>query len=413
MEVAIIGAGLGGAALALALHQKSIPCRIYELRSADAGISPSGVSLAPNGCRILDSLGVLERIRPKCYQQKYYTVKNDKDETTEKFVLASEELYGYKIHRVYRRELLHAMRAMLEERNIPVLYDSKFERIVEETAEGVAFQVNGRIERATILIGADGIYSSVRKYLAPVDLEYTGLLSIYGHIPADNVEWPTADFEKACTIQGKPGAFFMVPEVADGSDLVVGKQFAYPEQERGAIDALAADKDQLCALFCKDYELWHGTAKSILKQVHAHKEKLLCWPFHKVPKLDNWASATGRVVILGDAAHAIPPSSGQGINQALEDVYTLSLLLHRLTPQMDLKRALDLWHSSRQARIEAVLKMTKETDIKRLPEAERLQMLREGKLKQPGEGRMLGENMAWLFLPNMDEDVTTWIKTVG
>ncbi|EXA34178.1 hypothetical protein FOVG_14615 [Fusarium oxysporum f. sp. pisi HDV247] len=61
--VAMIGAGLGGTALALALHRQSIQCRIFKARSANSDILSSGVTLTPNGCRVLDELGILSRLQ--------------------------------------------------------------------------------------------------------------------------------------------------------------------------------------------------------------------------------------------------------------------------------------------------------------------------------------------------------------
>jgi 2-polyprenyl-6-methoxyphenol hydroxylase-like FAD-dependent oxidoreductase len=51
------------------------------------------------------------------------------------------------------------------------------------------------------------------------------------------------------------------------------------------------------------------------------------WPFYSVPKLETWKSAKSRVVILGDAAHGLPPIGALDANLAFEDVHSLGLVI--------------------------------------------------------------------------------------
>lgn len=389
----------------MALNRKSIPCQIYEGRREDADVLTSGVVITPNGCRVLDELGVLDRIESKSYRSEYNVTKNEKDKTVEKIRVASKELTGYPYHRLYRLALLQELKSMLNERNIPIVYNSKFEKIVSETADGVIFQVSGQERKAAALVGCDGIHSSVRHYLTDAIPEYTGILCVYGHIPTSSVQWPDEDFKTGCTIQGKPGGLFMVPEVADVSELMVGMQFPYPEQDREGWDSLNANKELLCSLIRKDYDQWHDTAREILDQLSQHSESLLSWPFYAMPRLISWASSTGRVVMIGDAAHAMPPSSGQGVNQAFEDALSLAMVLSSTRMNANLPVALRFWQSWRQGKIEKVLQMAKATNSKRMPEAERLKLLQNQVDGSSGRGRAPQDPSAWLFdldLPTLD-----------
>lgn len=301
------------------------------------------------------------------------------------------------------------MKLMLKECHIPVVYEAKFEGILSDSETGVTFQVNGKQEKTAMLIGADGIYSSVRNFLSPGTVpEYTGVVGVLSHIERSTVAWPYADYEKACTIQGKPGAFFMIPEVADGSEIMVGMQVNYPEQSRSAWEALAANEDKMCEFYRKGYDEWHSTAKSIIDSVCAHKDTLYLWPFLRMPKLDRWFSDTGHVIILGDAAHAVPPSSGQGVNQALEDVYSLMLLLKS---GKTLLEALRFWQDIRQKRIDAVYDWaTYGSNVQRLPEAERNKLLQEGNVKYSAASQDV-DDMRWLYRHRLDEAIDAWINT--
>lgn len=412
-DVAIIGAGLGGCALALSLSQRNVPITIYESRPEQSDVIASGVILTPNGLRVLDRLGVLERIRDRCYVTTHRIFKNDKDETTKKVELGGPDVNGYWNHRIWRSLLLDEMKLMLEERSIKITYNAKFNDILSDTAEDVSFKINDKSCNASLLIGLDGIYSSVRKHLAPeIHPEYTGLVGILSHIRWDTVAWPYPDYERNATIQGKPGAIFWIAEDPKGEVVMIGNQVQWPEQSRQALEELQADKNKLAEFYRKGYEEHGTTARSIIDSVIAHKETLYIWPFQKMPKLPRWYSDSGRLILCGDAAHALPPSSGQGVNQALEDVYSLTLLLASVESEdgaadVSLLGALKYWQQMRQDRIDAIFAWTSNTNnVSRLPEADRAKLFAEGKLK---EGQ--GDDTRWLFQFDVDKEIGNWLKT--
>lgn len=358
---------------------------------------------------MLDKLGVFPRITSRCWKSEFRTYKNDKDETIRKVLITNESLYGYKNHRIWRKLLLAEMKLMLTERKVDIEYNAKFGGIVSEDDEGVVFRIKDREEHSFMLMGADGIYSSVRKYVAPrISPEYTGVMGILTHIHRNTVRWPYPDFEPACTIQGKPGAFFTMPEDPEAREIMVGMQVKHPDQSRAEWEAMSANKDKLMEYYRAGYDDWHDTAKQIIDQVCINKQAAYLWPFLRMPQLEKWFSGTGRVLLVGDAVHALPPSSGQGVNQALEDVYTLTLLLKRST---DLLSALTRWQSIRQTRIDAVFDWAVNgTNVQRLPEAERQRVLAEAKLRNPNvsEDR---DDMRWLYSLNLDSEVERLFDT--
>lgn len=396
-----------GTALGIAFHQRNIPVRIYESRAPDASEVASGIILTPNGLGILDKLGVFERITDRCWKAEYRTYKNDKDETTKKTLIANEQLYGYKNHRLWRRLLLAEMKLMLKERKVEIKYNSRFEGIVREDESGVVFSINGQEESASMLVGADGIYSSVRKYLDPeIQPEYTGTLGAIAHIYRDTVKWPYPDYEPAFTLQGKAAAFFTMPEDPEAKEIMVGKQVQRPEATKAEWKALAADKDQLCEFFRVGYDQSHDTARQIIDQVCAAKESIYLWPFLKMPKLHSWFSSKGRVLIVGDAAHAIPPSSGQGTNQALEDVQGLILML---SSSNELLAALRMWQDMRQKRIDLVWDWaTNTTNVLRMSEEERNRLIQEGKIKDP-KSNVNFDDMRWLYQLDLEKEVASLV----
>ncbi|PNP78930.1 hypothetical protein FNYG_07795 [Fusarium nygamai] len=392
--VAIIGAGLGGTALALALHRQSISCRIFEARAADSDILSSGVTLAPNGCRILDELGTLSRLEDKSYICEYTSTKDADDKTVRKMRIASE---AYPYYRLYRLALLKEMKAALAARKVPIFYGLKFEKVICDTSEGVVFQIGARTESAAMVIGSDGIHSTLRRHITDLVPVYTNLLCVYGHIPTKSVQWPDQDFAAGCTILGKPGGIFMVPEVADGSDLMVGTQFTHPEADRKGWEAIASDPASLVALLRKDYDQWHDTAKHAIDELCKRPGSILCWPFYAMPKPPRWSSSSGNVIMIGDAAHAMPASSGQGVNQALEDAFSLAKVLSYDWNDGALPSVLSTWQSWRQDNIDRIHEMMRVTNMMRSSEVERSKLMQAA-----GKEHFTKTDMQWLYDLDLD-----------
>lgn len=415
--VAIIGSSLTGLILTLSLLHHGLyqpsQIKLYDLRASDTvdPASSSGVVLTPNGLKVLDTLGILDRFAHLCWLSEYRTFKNDRDETVRKTLIANEGLYGYKNHRVWRRVLLNTLLEMVKEKSVDIHWKSRFEGVVSEGEGYVVFRVNGQEEMAGMLIGADGIYSIIRKYLCPdVKPEYTGVLGVLSHIRWDAVKWPYEGYERACTIQGKPGALVLMPEDRAGSVIMVAMQIKMEEQSRETWEALARDKEWMSQYFKNGYDEWGDTAKSIIDAVTSDPDTLYMWPFMRMACLDRWYSDTGRVVIMGDAAHALPPSSGQGINQTLEDVYTFTELL-KAPYVRDWKKRLGFWQQMRQERIDAVFDWaTNATNVQRLPQADRDKLVKEGKAKDANATEGF-DDMRWLYRPDIDNKISDWLES--
>ena len=367
-----------GLTLALALHARSIPCSIYELRSPSAK-STGAVMLSPNALRVLNSLGVYERISSKGYNFSNIAFKNEDEETTDLYPLGDEHRYGYKALRIYRQILLDEIRSTVHARKIPVIHGKKFSHVLSESPTEVSFAfTDGSSASASFLIGADGIHSTVRKYVSPsTSPGYSGLLAITCAVPRSALHFPPdKDYSVLpVTIHGGMGTFVLAPQDTDGSEVLAGTQKKYPEQTREEWDRLFSDKDGLLALLSANKSGWPSLVQSALDAIP--KETLSIWPYYTVPKLPSWTSSShhNRVLLLGDAAHAIPPTAGQGASQAFEDAFSLALLLsHQSSSQVqtpDLTRSLGFWQKYRQERIERVVKLTLKLTNKRLPKAER------------------------------------------
>ncbi len=443
-HVAIIGAGLSGLGMALALHAHSIKCTLYE-QTPSTGRFAGALMLSPNSLRILDRYGMYARVREQGYNFDVAEIKDSEGNLKDKgFYLGSRELFGYDTLRIYRNTILKELVEACVERGITICYDKKFSEVTAEDDNGVEFRFeDGSTAHAEILIAADGIYSKLRTSLFPqIKAEYNGVLAVCGSVQASSLgpEAPeqvgqAADGSEAIStvtlIEGKNGvgAFLLAPQIFDGSDLHASSQRLFPEQTREQWAELAGDPDFHLSFLREGYE---DRIPVIQRAVDNISEgSTFIWPLQTLPKLDRWWSdKSGRIIVIGDAAHAMPPTSGQGANQAFEDGWTLARLLKSVFAQKKslndvndttsrgevLNEALRDWHARRQKRIDRILKVTQQMLNLRKPLEEQKKLKDEEVWRSLGgtqNGSMVGdevrkeedfkkavvEQWGWLYCP--------------
>ncbi|KAF8313881.1 FAD/NAD(P)-binding domain-containing protein [Clavulina sp. PMI_390] len=401
-RIAIIGCGLSGLTLALALHKEGIASTIYEARG-EAPVNIGGaVMLSPNALRVLDRLGVYERIRTKGYnfaELDYRDVNTGNVTDIQEFGGVAK--YGYDGLRIYRTELVNTLVGMLGEFGVPICFGKKFVRVLTESSDGVTWEfADGEIGRAPFLVGADGIHSTVRSYLYPdMKLAFTHMSGVTAAVPTSQLGPLPEGVRLPLTYMMPPfGSFTIAPQLFDGSEVLIGKPRRIEgDGSRDELAAMTADKEEFVR-FLQDNNpgfpaMVHNAAAKI---DHA---KINFWPFFVVPRMEHWSSqggagaGFGRVVMVGDAAHAIPPSSGQGINQAFEDVYMFARFLRAAKVGDD---ALRFWQSYRQDRVDQVMAITKQIDLRRMSDG------------KASDAERKPFDLQWLFNADFDRVVDDW-----
>jgi 2-polyprenyl-6-methoxyphenol hydroxylase-like FAD-dependent oxidoreductase len=395
--VAIIGAGLAGLALSLALHSQSIPSTIYEVRNIGHKLG-GAIMLSPNALILLDKLGIYSRIREKGYNFEWLHMKTDENTVIGKYCFGSQQLFGYKALRIYRQVIIEELRSMCREAGIDIMYGMKFQKVLAETANGVQFEFeNGSIVEAPLLIGTDGLHSKVRQYLDP-DLKphYMGTMAVAGAVKTKDIKFPPGGLEQMpVSIFGKRGAFVLAPQDVDGSESLLGTQVQRPEPDRATVEEISGSPDMMLSFLKANYDDWSDLVKSAMD--NAIPETMYIWPFYHVPLIRSWISSVGKVVIIGDSAHALSPTLGQGANQAVEDAYSLALLLGNTQTHdsVEVNQILRNWQSLREKRINLLLDLTQKINNNRLPLEER-QKLSPDSFWKPNFEKP-GEEMRWLY----------------
>jgi 2-polyprenyl-6-methoxyphenol hydroxylase-like FAD-dependent oxidoreductase len=414
-NIAIIGGGLAGLALALSLHQVGIASTVFEARAEPLNIG-GAVMLSPNALRILDKLGIYDTVRREGYEFKNLTWQTIEGSVRERQEFGDREKYGYDALRVHRYVLINALVDSMKAKGLEVAFGKKFVGATEhQDGVDVEFE-DGTNGVCSLLIGADGIHSTVRRLLYPdVVPKFLNLAGVTAAVPTsalglggdmlEDLENPTLDYPLPITLQHPThGAFVVAPQRTGAKEMFFGRQRKWSETDRAGWDARSADKQELARFLASDTGDFPLIVQDLVKAIPLDTINL--WPFYVIPHLSSWISedGRGRVILVGDCAHAIPPSAGQGVNQAFEDVHTLALTLKGIgggSPKPEARpRQLRNWQQWRSERVKKVFELNGMIEARRTPVDERTPaqyLLAEKKM-----------NLGWLFGVDFEKEIESW-----
>lgn len=412
-NVAIVGAGLAGFSLAVFLKQHNIESTVYDVRSPDKLPYSGPLSLSPNGLRAAEGCGLFERLKAHGTVCRHIISMSNDDKLLNQREIGNADTYGYDALRIYRPEVIDALTDMVNEAGIRVVYNKKFSHVVSETDKDVTIAfADGEQKTHDLLVGADGIYSTVRKYLYPeVKNSYAGVIAVAGSAPMSAVKVPYPDYPLPVGIQAPHGHIILSPMSAHDTVCPIATSYPLAELDRSGWETLQNDKPRLLEILRHQYDEWNPMVQSALDAIAP--ESLFMWPFYSVPELETWKSARSRVVILGDAAHGLPPIGAVGANMAFEDAYSLGLVMTQANEgQAEWKTYLNWWQEYRQARMQAVTELRNAMARARQPAStEQNAVPRTEQHAVPKPEKKAGAGESWMFDLDIAKDVSQWIES--
>lgn len=317
MHALIIGAGIGGPLAAIALQQMGVEATVYEAHAGPAESRGLFLGLGINGMRVLRQLGLLDAV-----------LRADPIPTP---TMAFRSSTGKRLGSVAQGWLdgqtpsITMMRGALQRvlaeeaqaRGIAIHYGARFTSCTERAGQVAAHFAAGDTAEGDLLIGADGIHSRVRATIAPEapPPQYTGLLNIGG-------------IARGTALPATPGTM----------EMVWGRRafFGYTIRPGGEAWWFAnlgqraePGRDELSALTTADWRRrlhpLFDADPPFIRSLIDQTDTIEATPIHDLPTTPRWHR--GRVGLMGDAAHAVSPSSGQGASLAMEDALMLARCL--------------------------------------------------------------------------------------
>jgi len=322
LNIAIVGAGLGGLTSAAALNMLGYEVDVYE-QAAELGEIGAGLSLPPNSTRVLEHLGLKNALA---------AFGNIPDRTIVKHFKSGEvlltrprerylEKYGCNYYFTHRADVHDLLVKLVQENNPTAIHTDHAVTDVSEKGSGVEIAfANGNTAKADIVIGCDGIHSVVRdKLFEPEPPYFTHQVAYRSLVPWDQLNNDVR---------------VDLASIDDSAVMTVGPDHwinLYPARRNEMVNCVAMVKTAEweeegwsnradIAEILSEFAAFHDEIQAVLRAIPS--DTSYKWGMFVRKPLTRWSA--GRVTLLGDAAHGMLNFLGQGAAMAIEDAMVLA-----------------------------------------------------------------------------------------
>ena len=307
-SIAICGGGIGGLAAALALKNAGFVPVVFERHShqqlRDEGLF---LTLAPNGYNALRSFGLADTVATVGLPTRGLAVFNERGKRLTLVDYGRQAAtYGAGSVTLRRGALAGVLLDAALAAGIAIHHEASITDIVQD-ADGVLLTANDERRRFAMALACDGLRSTVRRLIFPQlpQPRYSGLIGTGGFTVVPEVATTDGMMNM---VFGRRGFFGYIKE-GDGP-VYWFNSYPATEGETGSVRDGGAYARHLAAMHEGD-PLDVSTILAATTRVDRH------YPIYDMPELQQWSA--GRVLLMGDAAHAVAPHSGQGASLAIED----------------------------------------------------------------------------------------------
>ncbi|WP_297368638.1 FAD-dependent monooxygenase [Acidocella sp.] len=312
LNIAIIGAGIGGLTLALALRRHGIGVTLYE-QTAELREVGAAVALSANATRFYDRIGLRPAFDAVCANIStliYRDGRTGAEIGRQSGTPSYEHQFGacyWGIHRAHLQAILSQAVGMAH-----IRLSKRLSGLQDQGREVVLTFEDGDSAKADLVIGADGARSLVRRYLLGYDdALYSGCSGFRGIVAPEALKL-LPDREAIQFWMGPSGHLLHYPIGNGDQNFLLVERQPSPWPVREWVMP-ATPGEQL-----RHFANWHPAVVEMISAVPTSQR----WGLFHRPPLGRWTR--GRITLLGDAAHALVPHHGQGANQSIEDAVVLA-----------------------------------------------------------------------------------------
>lgn len=340
MEIAILGGGVGGLSVAIALKQEGFDVTVYERfnRPTDIG---AGIVCWPNASFVLDQLGVLNKVAQVSGSlNKMNRLSSDGEPIGSLDINELNRLMEYPSYSIIRSDLMNILIQRTIELNIHIHYQYEVTDLSDTRLGTRVHFENGKQIQSYIVIGADGRMNSLaRKYVNGFNKPiYQGFINWVGVFECKIARFSDLSVSDYWGI----GERFGIVPVSSTKAYWAGGVVA----ENVANKNPAEYKSELNSIFT----CWSDTITTIINETPISRINKIY--VHDQDPIYVWHK--NNVVLLGDAAHSALPTSGQGACQALEDAWHLANCLKN--NNADINKAFTLYTELRTSKTSGITK---------------------------------------------------------
>ncbi|SDF24426.1 FAD-dependent monooxygenase [Limimaricola pyoseonensis] len=340
IDIAVIGAGLGGAAAMALLDKSGFDAHVFEQAEAFSRLG-AGIHVGPNVMKIFREIGLEDRLAEIGSHPDYWFSRDGRTgDYRSKIKLGdfAKTEYGAPYITIHRGDM-HAeqVEALPQDR---IHYDHRLVDLEEREGDVLLTFANGHRVAARLVIGADGINSMIReKLLGPEKPRFSGWVGHRALVNMDKLRASGLDFEPCVKWWWEQSRHIMAYATKNDQSeyyYVTGVPVDSWPHEAGWVDS---SREEMEAIF--------GNSHPVVNALIDATETVTKWPFWNRDPLSLWSQ--GRLCLLGDACHPMRPHMAQGACMAIEDAAVLVRCLSE-TGIGDYRAAFDVYERTRRDR---------------------------------------------------------------
>jgi salicylate hydroxylase len=357
-RIAIVGAGIGGLTLAIALRQRGLGADLYEQASELREVG-AAVALSANGTRFFEQFGLGPQLASRGFEVAaliYREGRSGRLIGRHDVGATYRQRFGAPYFGIHRADLQAILSTAA---GLASIHLSKRLVSLDDTGTRAVLRFeDGSADEADLVIGADGAHSFLRRWMLGYDDRlYTGCSGFRGIVPVERV--PSLPDPTALQFWMGPGGHLLHYPMGNGHInflLVERHPSPWPRPEWMMP---GTEGEQL-----RHFAGWHPAVVEMITAVPVSPR----WGLFHRPPLGRWTR--GRVTLLGDAAHTMAPHHGQGANQSIEDAVVLAACIAEAGAGQ-LGAAMDRYEGLRRGRTRKVQYASISTaDVLHLPDGE-------------------------------------------
>jgi salicylate hydroxylase len=353
LRIAIVGGGIGGLSLALALRERGVAAEVFE-QAAQLTEIGAAIALSANATREYARLGLLDELAAASTIPTELVHRHWQDGSRVAAHPVAEgnayvDRFGAPYFGIHRADLQKTLSGAFGVEHLHL--GCRLTDLVPERESVVLEFADGRVERADVVVGADGVRSTVRRWVTGADdAVYSGTSAFRGIVPTEDL--PSLPDPHAIQFWMGPDAHLLHYAIGGAGELV--NFFAVVEgpptwRHDGSVAEVPEDVP------VASFRGWHPAVTEMIRAARSP----LRWGLFTVRPLLRWYR--GRVVVLGDAAHGMLPHQGQGANTSIEDAFALAALLTGARPGDDPEPVFARYQTLRRARTRAIQRSSQVT----------------------------------------------------
>lgn len=345
-RVLIIGAGIAGPALAIQLVKRGFEIRIIESRKETEMEEGLFMGISPNGLNIMTQLVDKNKIYEEFCPGSLEFLNANGRKIAELNTDDQIEQFGIQSIQVKRAHINQLLRSKLSEFNIFINFDTKLLGLENMGDSLFAKTESGLLGPFDFAVGADGIHSATRRLIfpdAPLPV-FTNQYSTGSITKNGNMTEPLKAMQMTFGIR----AFFGYA-LSNTNELWWFNNFDFDELPEETTK-IKLGQDQLKKRLLELHSDDHSTIRTLISK----SETIFAYPIYEMKPLPVWHNK--QVVLLGDAAHAVTPHTGQGASLALEDT---AILVRCLSKYDTLEIAFKKFQSLREDRVKKIIKQAR------------------------------------------------------